>query len=174
MEGLTYAEVGATQDDPLPAGYRHLRYRSRLGRGGFDVAAEAVLTFAMHRAGEQVAASAPRAAPGVAVTTRIGLGPLRLIAPCRVVWAEDGPDRAGFGYGTLAGHPARGEESFVVTREAGDEVWFTVTAFSVPARWYMAAAGPIAPLIQAYYARHRARALRRLYRAGTLPRGSAA
>jgi uncharacterized protein (UPF0548 family) len=164
MEPLTYAEVGGTRDDPLPAGYRHLRYRTRLGRGGFDVAAEAVLTFAMHRAGERVTASAPRAAAGVAVTSRIWVGPVRLTAPCQVVWAEDGPDRAGFGYGTLAGHPARGEESFVVTRETGDEVWFTVTAFSGPGRWYMAAAGPVAPLIQAWFARRRARALRRLYR----------
>jgi uncharacterized protein (UPF0548 family) len=166
MDELTYAEVGATRNGPLPAGYRHLSYRTRLGRGGFDVAADAVLTFAMHRAtGERVTTSAPRAAPGVAVTSRIWLGPVRLTAPCRVVWAEEGPDRAGFAYGTLPGHPARGEESFVVTQE-GDEVWFTVTAFSVPARWYMAVVGPVAPLIQAYYARLRARGLRRLYHAG--------
>ena len=167
MEKLTYAEVGATRHDPLPAGYRHLRYRTRLGRGGFDVAAQAVLTFRMHEAsGDRVESSAPRASPGVTVISRIGLGPLRLRVPCRVVWAEDGPDLAGFGYGTLPGHPARGEESFVVTRDADGEVWFTITAFSRPARWDMKVIGPLAPLLQAGVARLRARALRRLYRAG--------
>ena len=73
----------------------------------------------------------------------------------------DTDSRAGFAYGTLPGHPARGEESFVVTRDQ-DGVSFAVTSFSVPARWYMAALGPVAPLLQAFYARQRVRALRRL------------
>jgi uncharacterized protein (UPF0548 family) len=162
MDDLTYPETGATRHQPLPPGYRHLHYRTNLGRVDFRAAAEAILAFDMHRAaGEHVETSQPRAASGVTVTSRIGLGPLRLRAPCRVVWAEQTDDRAGFAYGTRPGHPARGEESFVVTRQ-DDGVWFTVTAFSVPARWYMAAVGPVAPLLQALYARVRARALRRL------------
>jgi uncharacterized protein (UPF0548 family) len=166
MAELTYPEVGATRDGPLPPGYRHLRHTARLGRVDLAVAADAVLTFRMHRAtGVRIDASAPRAAPGVEVTSRLGIGPLRIPAPCRVVWAVSDMAEAGFGYGTLPGHPARGEESFVVHRDGTGEVWFTVTSFSRPARWYLAAAGPVAPLLQSAYARLLGRTLRRLCRA---------
>ena len=162
MDDLTYAEVGATRGAPLPPGYRHLHHRTYLGRVDFQDAADAVLTFDMLRAtGERVDVAQRRAAAGLTVTTWIGIGPVRLRVPCRVVWAEETEDRAGFAYGTLPGHPARGEESFVVTSE-DDGVWFAVTSFSVPARWYMVAAGPVTPLLQKLYARLRARALRRL------------
>jgi uncharacterized protein (UPF0548 family) len=162
MDDLTYEEVGATRHRPLPPGYRHLHYETHLGRVDFDDAAEALLSFAALRAaGERVETSAPRAVVGAVVTSRIGIGPLRLRVPCRVVWVERTADRAGFAYGTRPGHPARGEESFVVTRDEGG-VSFAVTSFSVPARWSMTALGPVAPLLQAAYARRRAQALRRL------------
>jgi uncharacterized protein (UPF0548 family) len=155
---FTYAEVGATRFTPLPAGYHHLRYRTRIG-DDLASAAEAVLTFRMHRAsGARVRASADRAAPGVRVTVR--LGPLR--APCEVVWAVEEPDRAGFGYGTLPGHPERGEESFLVERDADGRVWFTVTAFSRPATWYARLGGPVVPVVQKLYARRLGATLRRL------------
>jgi uncharacterized protein (UPF0548 family) len=169
MDDLTYEEIGATRHRPLPPGYRHLHHEADLGRVDFDDAAEAVLTFAVLRAaGERVEASPPRAAVGGLITSRIGLGPLRLRVPCRVVWVEQTADRAGFAYGTLPGHPARGEESFVVTRDQGG-VTFAVTSFSVPAHWSMAVLGPVAPLLQAAYARRRARALRRLLSGSVSP-----
>ena len=40
---LTYAEVGATRDGPLPPGYAHLRVPTRLPEGSFAAAAEAEL-----------------------------------------------------------------------------------------------------------------------------------
>ena len=165
MDDLTYPDVGATRQRPLPPGYRYVHYRTRLGPVDFRRAADAVLSFDFFRAaGERVEASQPRAAAGVTVTSEVHLGPLLLLrAPCRVVWTQVSGDRAGFAYGTLPGHPARGEESFVVTREA-DGVWFTITSFSRPARWTMAVAGPVAPLLQRLYARVRARALRRRLR----------
>lgn len=165
MEDLTYPEVGATRSDRLPAGYRYLRHRAYLGRGVLPAAAEALFGWRMHRAaGLRVRASAVRAAPGVTVTSRIRLGLVRIDAPCRVVWTVAEDDRVGFGYGTLPGHPASGEEAFVLTRTAGGEVWFTVTAFSNPARWYTRAAGPAGAMLQRWYARRYARALRRLVR----------
>lgn len=157
MSDLTYAPIGATRDGKLPPGYRQLRYRMVLGTGA-DLerrAAEAVVTFRMHRAaGARISSSGARAAPGVRVT--VGLGPLR--APCEVVWASP----AGFGFGTLAGHPASGEEAFRVHRDEQDRVWFTVTAFSRPATPLMRAAGPLAVLLQHAHARWCGRALRRL------------
>jgi uncharacterized protein (UPF0548 family) len=69
----------------------------------------------------------------------------------------------GFGYGTLPGHPFRGEEGFVASRAPDGSVWFTVTSFSRPARWYGRAAGPILPVFQRQYARRLGRALTRLH-----------
>jgi uncharacterized protein (UPF0548 family) len=158
MSELSYAEVGATRHEPLPPGYRHLHYRTALGREDFAAAADAILTFRMHRGtGAQVRATAGRAAPGVRLT--LGLGPLTV--PCEVVWTADDDERAGFGYGTLPGHQARGEESFTVERDAGGRVWFAVTAFSVPARLPMRLGGPLAVLAQHGYARLCGRALKR-------------
>ena len=36
----------------------------------------------------------------------VGVGPMRLWAPCRVVWVIDEPRRYGYGYGT--GYPSYG------------------------------------------------------------------
>lgn len=159
----SYAEVGATRQDSLPPSYRHLRYRSRIGDAAvFRAAAEAVLTFAPQRAaGVLIEAAGPRAVEGLIVTSRLGAGPLRIPAPCRVVWAEDTPTRAGFGYGTLPGHPVRGEEAFVVEVAEG-AVWFSMRAFSRPDRWFTIAAGPLVPAFQHTYARLLAHTLRRL------------
>lgn len=141
---ITYPERGATEHGPLPPGYRHLRYETLLGHGPGvrRAAAEAVLTWRMHRAtGARVVADG-RAAPGVRVT--VSFGPLS--APCEVVWADEN----GFGYGTLPGHPATGEEAFVI-EQRGADVWLTITAFSRPAGLLMRLAGPVAPLLQRAY-----------------------
>ncbi|MFY1694916.1 MULTISPECIES: DUF1990 family protein [unclassified Solwaraspora] len=176
MSGFTYPQTGATSQllrtaeaghrpyPALPAGYRHLRYRTALRPGTFDRAGRAVLTWRMHRAaGARVAASAPRAEPGVQVTVSLGVGPLRMTAPCAVVWATDTADRVGFAYGTLDGHPASGEEAFLVER-AGDRVWFSVVAFSRPVAPAMRLAGPVAVAAQHLYAWRLGVALRRLTR----------
>lgn len=160
---FTYPEVGATRVGPLPAGYNHLRERTGLGEVSLAAAGEAILGWRMHRAtGARVTASAPRAAPGVDVTVGLGVGPLRINGPCRVVWTVEDGDRVGFGYGTLPGHPERGEESFVAERAADGRVWFAVTAFSRPALWYTRAGGPAVVLVQRAYARRLGRVLRRL------------
>lgn len=171
---FSYAEVGATRDgDALPSGYSHLRYRVRIGSGPavFAAAGAAVLGWDLLRGvGVRPTADAERAAPGVRVQVHLGAGRLALTAPCEVVWAEDGPNRAGFAYGTLPGHPERGEEGFLVELDGSDDpggeqggaVWFTVTAFSRPDRWFTRAAGPLVPVFQRLYARRCGQVLRRL------------
>lgn len=165
MSEFTYPEVGATKGRPLPSGYRHLTYRTRVGpASAMPAAAEAILTWRLHQSlGVGFDVTAARAEPGVRVTTRLGIGPLAIHAPCQIVWAVAEPDQAGFAYGTLPGHPARGEESFVASL-APDGVWFTVTSFSRPARWYVRAGGPLVPVLQQLYARRCAQVLRRLCR----------
>lgn len=166
MNGFTYAEVGATRDpSDLPPGYHHLRYRSTIGSGrrAFTAAGAAVIEWRMH-AGMHVRprAEAPRAAPGVGLTLTLGVRPFSVVAPCRVVWATSDDRSIGFAYGTLAGHPERGEESFLVELADDDTVCFTITAFSRPAVWYSRAAGPLVPMLQHGYAHACARVLRRI------------
>ena len=43
------------------------------------------------------------------------------------------PDRQGFAYGTLPGHPECGEEAFIVEQHDDGAVTFAITAFSRPA-----------------------------------------
>jgi uncharacterized protein (UPF0548 family) len=162
---VTYDEVGATQDGMLPAGYRHLRHRARIGTGTpvFEAAAEAVLTWRLHRGlGLRPSSAAPRAVPGAAVTCHVGVGRLSLAVPCAVVWVEtDGP-RRGFAYGTLRGHPFSGEESFVVSIDDDGVVSLTLTSFSRPARWFTRLGGPATPVVQRTFARACGVVLRRL------------
>ncbi|MEU3692263.1 DUF1990 family protein [Streptomyces narbonensis] len=167
--GLTYREVGATRcPDDLPEGYHHLRYSVVVGHGraAFEAAGTAVTTWRTHRAsGATVRSEAARAWPGVHLEVSLGIGRVRLGAPCAVIWTAYEENRTGFAYGTLTGHPERGEESFVVDLAPDGTVRFTVTAFSRPAAWYTRLAGPLVPVLQRTYARHLGRTLRRLVRA---------
>ncbi|MER7759858.1 DUF1990 domain-containing protein [Streptomyces sp. NPDC097619] len=163
-ETLSYPERGATRHRPLPAGYHHLGHRTAIGHGPevFARAGAAVTGFAMHRAAGVRVRAADRAEPGGSVEISAGLGPVRLAVPCEVVWTDQDPARVGFAYGTRPGHPECGEESFVVELAPDGTVWFEVTAFSRPARWYTRLAGPVVPVLQHAYARHCGRVLRRL------------
>ncbi|MEU5844439.1 DUF1990 domain-containing protein [Rhodococcus sp. NPDC047139] len=153
---LTYPEVGASarafrEASPLPSGYRHLRVERELGYGAtdFDVAATRLLTWEMHRrAGIRVPPETPRAAAGLDVQLGVGLGPIRTTAPCRVIEVFGTDRQRGFAYGTLAGHPESGEETFVVELGEDERVIGTVLAFSRPSRWYTRLAGPAGHLVQ--------------------------
>ncbi|MFI2233257.1 DUF1990 family protein [Nocardia testacea] len=144
---FTYSEIGATRGE-LPPGYRHLRVRRRIaaGEAEFRRLGAALLRYRIQRGlGILREAGTPVAEPGTAVTVRLGIGRFGLRAPCRVVYVLDGPDRIGFAYGTLPGHPMSGEELFAVEYDAGSGVVYgVVTAFSRPASWYMRLGGPLA------------------------------
>jgi uncharacterized protein (UPF0548 family) len=150
---------------PLPAGYHHLRHRVLIGHGRdtLRAAGAAVTGWQMHRAaGVQVRATTDRATLGTPVECAIGIGRLRVGAPCEVVWAADEPHLIGFAYGTRTGHIACGEETFLVEMDADEAVWFSVTAFSRPDRWFTRAAGPLLPLGQRFFARRCGRVLSRI------------
>lgn len=158
---LNYPEVGASLADPMPAGYRHLRYKTFIGSGAARMAAatEALLSLRMYRAIGLGTRMAPqRVQVGATVVVRLGF----IDAPCRFVWVQEGGHRAGWAYGTLPGHPARGEESFILTRDEQDKIWLEVRSFSQPAVWYTRLAGPLLPVLQREFARRCGRALRRL------------
>ncbi|MFJ4667193.1 DUF1990 family protein [Kitasatospora purpeofusca] len=148
-----YREVGATADARLPAGYTQLRRRLHLGHGPevLSRAGRFVLGWGCQLGtGFAVFPYAP-AEPGATVLLRLGLPGSRwprLVIPCRVVWTVDEPDRIGFAYGTLPGHPECGEEAFLVSMDAAGEVWFEVVAFARLAAWYARLGRPVAVLCQ--------------------------
>jgi len=100
------------------------------------------------RAGLVVAASAPRAALDVVVSVGMRLGPVWVQAPCRVLQVVAAARRHGFAYGTLAGHPERGEEAFVVGLDDTEAVRLQVTAFWRPATTTVHLLGPLARRLQ--------------------------
>ncbi|WP_105033287.1 DUF1990 family protein [Cryobacterium aureum] len=54
---------------------------------------------------------------------------LTVVEPVEVVAVVDEPERVGFAYRTLPGHPVSGEEAFIVHRH-GDEVHITVRSLT--------------------------------------------
>lgn len=161
---FTYPEQGATlrpypeaMTDRWPQGYRLALRKEELETAdplaGFQRLADGLLNWDLHRgAGLAVAPGTARAAPGVEMASGLGLWRLRYYAPCRVVWAaepqlEDGVpvrgQRAGFGYGTLPGHPVRGEEGFYAELDDEGRLYFRVAAYSLPANRALAAGNAI-------------------------------
>jgi uncharacterized protein (UPF0548 family) len=132
---LTYPEVGATADT-LPSGYRHIRRTAVLGTGRncFENAADRLMRWGVQRgAGLRIQTSSEVAEEGALLT--IALGPVPAYG--RVVYTIDEPDRRGFAYGTLLGHPESGEELFAVRYAADSEtVYLDIVAFSRPATWW--------------------------------------
>lgn len=158
----TYPEVGATAERQLPRGYSHLRMQCSLGYGRwvFERAAERLLSWEMHRrAGLAPHPSTERVDVGTTVSLTLGRRPVSMTARCVVVDVVDEPDVQGFAYGTLAGHPERGEERFLVRILPTDEVVAEITAFSRPARLLPRLGGPATRLAQLAVTRRYLRAL---------------
>lgn len=152
IEQFNYSEIGATRG-VLPHGYHHLNRSRVLGTGDqvFDRAVDRLMSWDMHRrAGLHVVADCPRVAEGGGVVMRW----LGHRIPCRVVYVVDEPDRQGFAYGTLTGHPECGEESFVIGRDPlSGVVTATVIAFSKPGRLSTKLIGPLGRLLQKWMTR---------------------
>ncbi|MFJ4650313.1 DUF1990 family protein [Nocardia sp. NPDC088792] len=160
---FSYPDPGATKGE-FPPGYDHFRLRRRIGAGRtlFEAAGNRILGYEMQKAtGIFQHASTPTAEPGTQLTVRLGLGPIGINAPCRVVYVLDEPNRRGFAYGTLPGHPESGEELFAVEYDpADDSVHGVVAAFSNPGAWYTRLGGPIVRLIQRWFAARYINAIR--------------
>ena len=144
---LSYPDVGATAT-VAPRGYAEVRMSRRIGHGRvrFAQAAEAVMRYGMLRgAGLRVDATTGVAAVGTDVLGRLG----PFLAPCRVVYVIDEPDRRGFAYGSLPGHAVSGEEMFGVRYDSADgAVYSEVVAFSRPATWWSRLGIPVLRVAQ--------------------------
>ena len=88
---------------------------------------------------------------------RFRFGPVELLAPCRVVAVVEG----GFTYGTLAGHPESGEESFVVHAD-GARTWLAIRSYSRLASVVARVGTPVSRRVQSRAVDRYAAALRSL------------
>jgi uncharacterized protein (UPF0548 family) len=147
----TYPEVGATLRGEHPEGYRHDTYEVELGNGRtvFKRASTGLRTWKGHEVpGIDVIPHSTPIEPGSTVIVTLGTPWLALAAPCRIVGVIDEPDRWGFAYGTLPGHPEQGEEAFVMSIDSDDGVRFRITAFSRPGEGITHLAGPVGRAVQ--------------------------
>ncbi len=105
----------------------------------FDASGAPIQSAAVTERGERIYAADGTAylVPGDTAVLSIRFLGIRVKAPARVVYIVDEPQRKGFAYGTLEGHPERGEESCSVEKTDDGSVWVTISAFSRPSsRWW--------------------------------------
>jgi uncharacterized protein (UPF0548 family) len=160
--GLTYPQrlrglsIPLARGLPCIAGEWNVLLESRvIGHGpeSFTLAKQRIMSWQMHRdAGVRVRV-AGSAEVGVRVRLSVGVGPLLIPANCEVVAVVDAEDEAGFAYGTLPGHPERGEEAFLVRLRDDGLVVGSIAAFSRPAPWGAALVSPLAQRAQRIMAR---------------------
>lgn len=147
-QAVTYHAVGATRGGAIPAGYRVDRVQHLVrGPGALGWAKVGLLDWVCH-AGVGAEVHPTTIAEGVTVLVSIHWSAVYAVLPCRIVYVVDDPDAYGFAYGTLPGHPERGEELFIVEREGTDAVCLRIEAFSKPAGPFVHAVSPLSRLIQ--------------------------
>lgn len=128
---LTYEPVGVTAPGAdVPHGFRRDRWVRELGGGDevFSRLRESVLSWGIQRGSGLVVVADAGAAVGstVAMSAPLPIGHIDVV--CRVVDVIDAQDRCGFVYGTLPTHPERGEESFIIIRDADERVSIEIVA----------------------------------------------
>jgi uncharacterized protein (UPF0548 family) len=151
QDEVTYPEVGLTRSATLPPGYRHDRLSLQVGAGenAWERAKDAIRRWKAHaHAGITITPPDAPVLEGTTILASRALGPVTILAPCRVVYGTDEPTRFGFAYGTLPGHPETGEEAFHVALGDEDTVTAEILAFSRPDDLPTKIAGPIARKIQ--------------------------
>ncbi len=153
---LTYPEVGWTREAELPTGYRHHRSSVVIGNGeaAFRLGQQALRSWQAHsHAGASLTPPAPALEEGTDLIAVLRLGPAFVTTPCRIAYVTDEEDAFGFGYGTLPGHPERGEEAFHLRRGPGGEIRFEIVSFSRPADLLARLGSPVALVTQKWVTR---------------------
>lgn len=166
---LSYAPVGSTrpgdQEWAPPPGWRAYERSVVVGRGQqeWQRAAALLLQWGVKtRSGFRIepdTAAGTRVVEGGDYWLVASVGPVAVREPARVVAVVAEPNRCGFAYGTLVGHPVSGEEAFVLHRTAEDDVVLTLRSItrSSPGRWRLLF--PLILLAQRWYRSRYVRAL---------------
>lgn len=166
---INYDAVGGTRPgetswSPPRPGYRaHARtVQIGQGEGCWQTAQAEVLSWEIKRRSGFTVNPPPQGA-GVQEGDRYWLiahlGRLRVREPAVVVAVTRQPDRCGFAYGTLDGHPVSGEEAFIVHRTPDGVVWLTLRSLTRAPRGRWRIAYPLALAAQRVYRRRYLRAL---------------
>jgi uncharacterized protein (UPF0548 family) len=172
---LNYDSPGSTDQAAAPPGYRLDVNRVQLGEGEevFEAACQAVRRWSMFDIGwgEVLALGsdgrsvvAPEPLEGQTVSALFRIPPVWWLTPCRVVYTIDeqaSGRRFGFAYGTLPGHPMRGEEQFLVTLDDEGGCWYSITALSRPRHPLTRLGYPVARWMQRRFVRHSLQAMQR-------------
>lgn len=148
----TYDHVGSTLDPQRWAGPDVRSAYIDVGHGpaAFDAARLALQTWVPQRAiGATVTPREQAVVVDGTVLLVLQRGPLWMAAPDRIVAVVDEPGRFAYAYGTLPGHPERGEEGFSVERLADDTVRATIRVQAGPATLVGRALAPIVSRLQA-------------------------
>lgn len=151
QDSVTYNQVGATGSRSLPNGYEHTKRSVVVGNGvvDFERSVKALRGWQGHLyAGAVLSPPQPAIVPGATVLAAIRVLFVCAVVPCRIVYVTEEEHRFGFAYGTLPGHPERGEEAFHVRLAEDGVVTFEIVAFSRPANLLARLGHPVNRLIQ--------------------------
>lgn len=168
----TYDHLESTLDPQRWAGPGVRVEHLDVGSGGaaFDAARDALRTWVPQRGiGALVVPARVPVALGATVVVVLRRGPVHVIAPNRVVAVIDEPGRFAFAYGSLPGHPERGEESFMAEQLDDGNVRVTIRVQAVPATLSARAVAPAVRWLQAAALRGYLRAIALHVEASTGP-----
>ena len=129
LRAESYNDLGGTEPENIrwgniPDGYRSYERTIRIGQGQADwnAAASALLRWGVKtRSGFTVEPNPPpngRVHLDDDFWLRLQIGPFSIREPVRIIAEVDQPNRCGFAYGTLVGHPVSGEEAFIAHRSS--------------------------------------------------------
>lgn len=134
---LTYDHVGSTlRPHGVPDRRRRSVRHTLAARDvhAFDAAVAGLRSWVPQRhLGARIHPPDASATVGETLLVVLAAGPIEVTAPNRIVWVVDEADRYGYAYGTLPGHPAAGEECFLVERIDDHRLRLTVTVDAAPA-----------------------------------------
>ncbi|MFG6476440.1 DUF1990 family protein [Microbacterium sp. P06] len=154
-------DIGREQWGPTDGEFRRSEISAVIGSGGevWDRACDDVLRWRVKtRSGFRVETEGP-VRVGDRPLIRVRMRGLTVVEPVEVIDVVLEPNRVGFAYRTLPGHPVRGEEAFIVDR-SGETVSITVrslTAASDAPLWR--AVHPLLRIAQRFARRRYLRAL---------------
>lgn len=163
---FTYTELGCTRFETSST-FTVDRYATELGRGDEAwVRAQAALrnwrTFDLG----WVCAFERDAPIAVGTTVAVLIRSLGLwsLNAARIVYVVDERDRFGFAYGTLRDHAECGEERFLIERDAGEIVTYSIQACSRPHHPFTRIAHPWVRHLQRRFGRDSLAAMKRAVR----------
>lgn len=146
---VTYPHVGSTLDAQVRPSVRCTARDVGTGPVAFEQAVDGLRKWLpQQNIGARVHPADAPLLEGTDLVVVLGLGPVTVLAPNRIVAVIDEPGRFAFAYGSLPGHPESGEESFSLEVLADGTVRFTICVDAEPATAAVRLGGPAVPWAQ--------------------------